>query len=124
MSRYQNASHRARRLPSGPADTCHADGVPGSGVYPMTTAAVRPTRSTPIRVTRNGSATARSASPSDARGTEVRAPAVLSSIDMQSVVRIERPSSRAVVLGALLGTRLPVLLIGAIAVRSEEHTSE
>jgi hypothetical protein len=35
---------------------------------------------------------------------------------MQSVVRIERPSSRAVVLGALLGTRLPVLLIGALAV--------
>ena len=35
---------------------------------------------------------------------------------MQSVVRIPRPSTRAVVWGALIGTRLPVLMLGAIAV--------
>jgi len=35
---------------------------------------------------------------------------------MQSVVRITRPSPTAVVVGAVLGTRLPVLLLGALAV--------
>src|SRR5450759_4878989 len=83
----------------------------------MKTAAVRPTRSTLRRVTKNGSATARSASASDARGAVGRTSlAVLSRIDMRSVVRMTRPSPTAVVVGAVLGTRLPVLLLGALAV--------
>jgi hypothetical protein len=82
----------------------------------MKTAAVTPTSSTPIRVTRNGTATARRASVSDAR--DAAAPeslAVLSLIDMQSVVPKPRRSPAAVAGAAVLGTRLPVLLIGALA---------
>ncbi len=64
-----------------------------------------------------GAATARSASPHDARGAGGRAPlAVLSRISMQSVVRTTRRSPGVVVAAAVLGTRLPVLLLGALAV--------
>src|SRR5258708_15598820 len=113
MSRYQNVSQRARKLRAGSTATRHAEGSPGSGVYPIRTAAARPTRSTPTRVTKKGSATARSESASVARAQVGRpSVAVLSRIDMQSVVRIARPSPTAVVVGAVLGTRLPILLVG------------
>src|SRR5258707_10217231 len=83
----------------------------------MKTAAATPTTRTPTRVTRNGSATARKASASDARDAAVpESLAVLSRIDMQSVVRKARPSPAVVAAIAVLGTRLPVLLIGALAV--------
>src|SRR3954452_11947059 len=83
----------------------------------MNTAASRPTRRTPPRVTRKGTAIARAAAANDAwPATAPGSFAVLSRIDMQSVVRKSGPSPAAVIAAAVLGTRLPVLLCGAIAV--------
>ena len=108
---------RARRLRTGSTSSRHADGRPGSGTYPMKTAATTPTTSTPIRVTRNGSATARTASSQDAPDAAARESlAVLSRIHMQSVAPKSPRFAAAVVAVAVLGTRLPVLLCGALAV--------
>src|SRR3954464_2653781 len=83
----------------------------------MKTAAARPMARTPTRVTTNGAATARSAAVSDAVPAAVRGSfAVLSRIDMQSVVRKNGPPPALVVATAVIGTRLPVLLCGAVAV--------
>src|SRR3954447_2877961 len=81
----------------------------------MNVAAARPTSRTPSRVTANGIATARNAV---VNGTGARMQgsfAVLSRIDMQSVVRKRGPSAAAIVAAAVVGTRLPILLCGAIA---------
>src|SRR3954470_6029082 len=82
----------------------------------MNTAAARPTTRTPMRVSRNGSATARIAVVSEAGGAAMRGSfAVLSRIGMQSVGRKSPSGPAPVVATAVLGTRLPVLLAGAIA---------
>src|SRR4051812_8969626 len=81
----------------------------------MNVAAARPTSRTPSRVTANGIATARNAV---VNGTGARMQgsfAVLSPIAMQSVVRKRGPSAAAIVAAAVVGTRLPILLCGAIA---------
>src|SRR4051812_701260 len=81
----------------------------------MNVAAARPTSRTPSRVTANGIATARNAV---VNGTGARMQgsfAVLSRIAMQSVVRKRGPSAAAIVAAAVVGTRLPILLCGAIA---------
>jgi Mannosyltransferase (PIG-V) len=69
-----------------------------------------------MRVTRNGTATARRAAANGAGGGAMRGSfAVLSRIGMKSVVRKSAPATASVVAAAVLGTRLPVLLAGAIA---------
>src|SRR3954471_3841958 len=82
----------------------------------MNVAAARPTRRTPSRVTANGSATARNAVVNGTGAARMQGSfAVLSRIDMQSVVRKRGPSAAAIVAAAVVGTRLPILLCGAIA---------
>src|SRR4051812_43245885 len=79
------------------------------------TAAARPTSRTPSRVTANGTTTARSAVVHAGRAAMQGSFAVLSRIDMQSVVRKDGPSAAVVVAAAVVVSRLPVLLCGAIA---------
>src|SRR5436309_9825592 len=88
----------------------------------MKTAASRPAARTAPRVTTKGSAIARAASAREAPGAALRGSfAVLFRIhvpsrDMQSVVRKAARPAAPIVAGAVLGTRVPVLLLGAIAV--------